>query len=102
MGERFVGTIHPCKIYNVLNVGAPILCIGPGSSHLTGILDALKSEVCASVRHGEVEACVREIQRIAATKRRGEEARYAAVAGEFSQKSLLPQLIRELECSPPN
>src|SRR5947208_15170941 len=38
MGEPFVGIIHPCKIYNVLNVGAPFLYIGPAESHVMDIV----------------------------------------------------------------
>ncbi|PYI89084.1 MAG: glycosyltransferase WbuB, partial [Verrucomicrobia bacterium] len=29
MGDRFVGIVHPCKIYNILTVGVPVLYIGP-------------------------------------------------------------------------
>ena len=37
MGEGFVGIVHPCKIYNILSVGAPVLYIGPTPSHVTDI-----------------------------------------------------------------
>src|SRR3954451_14666343 len=33
MGDPFVGIIHPCKIYNVLAIGSPVLYIGPEESH---------------------------------------------------------------------
>ena len=98
MGEAFVGTIHPCKIYNVLAVGAPILYIGPSPSHLSEVLDALESDVSGWVRHGDVDRCVTEIERLASQKRRGEPERYAEVAGRFSQRVLLPQLVAELDC----
>ena len=97
MGEAFVGTIHPCKIYNVLGVGAPVLYIGPGPSHLSDVLDALNSGVCGWVRHEEVDCCVSVIEQFAAQKRRGEPERYAEVAHRFSQRVLLPQLVAELE-----
>jgi len=29
MGNSFVGLVHPCKIYNILRVGSPLLYIGP-------------------------------------------------------------------------
>ncbi|MBZ5696428.1 MAG: glycosyltransferase family 4 protein [Acidobacteriia bacterium] len=32
MGNGFVGLVHPCKIYNILSVGAPVLYIGPRPS----------------------------------------------------------------------
>jgi glycosyltransferase involved in cell wall biosynthesis len=97
MGNAFVGTIHPCKIYNVVSVGAPVLYIGPGPSHLSEVLDALGSKVCGAVVHGDVDHCVREIHRIAADHQRGEAERYEKVAREFSQPVLLPRLIAELE-----
>jgi len=37
MGEPFVGIIHPCKIYNVLAVGSPVLYLGPPESHISDI-----------------------------------------------------------------
>jgi len=101
MGEAFVGIIHPCKIYNVLAVGAPILCIGPKASHLSEVLDALQAEGGGSVRHGDVDRCVSEIERVAAGKHRGKPERYAAVARRFSQHVLLPQLVAELERETP-
>lgn len=33
-GEPFVGIIHPCKIYNVLALGLPVLYIGPSEGHI--------------------------------------------------------------------
>ena len=29
MGDEFVGIVHPCKVYNIMSVGAPALYIGP-------------------------------------------------------------------------
>ena len=37
MGDEFVGIVHPCKVYNILAVGAPVLYIGPEPSHVTDI-----------------------------------------------------------------
>ena len=65
MGDAFVGLVHPCKIYNILSVAAPVLYIGPRPSHLSEMLDGLNQEYpCASVAHGEVERVVQEIQRL--------------------------------------
>ena len=43
MGDKFVGIVHPCKVYNILSIGAPVLYIGPTPSHVTDI---------ASQQHG--------------------------------------------------
>jgi hypothetical protein len=39
MGEAFVGLVHPCKIYNILSVAAPVLYIGPQPSHVSDIME---------------------------------------------------------------
>jgi colanic acid biosynthesis glycosyl transferase WcaI len=61
MGDPFVGIIHPCKIYNVLRVGAPVLYVGPAHSHIADIFDQLHSAVFRTARHGDVEAVVAQI-----------------------------------------
>ena len=60
MGNPFVGTIHPCKIYNILRVAAPVLYIGPSPSHVTQILQpegkvSGNAQNYTLVNHGEVE-----------------------------------------------
>ena|SRR5438309_10955699 len=63
LGDPFVGLVHPCKIYNILTVAAPVLYIGPRPSHLSETLGSLDGRYySASVAHGEVSA-VQEIQR---------------------------------------
>ncbi len=42
MGEEFVGIVHPCKVYNIMLVGAPALYIGPEPSHVTDIAVAAR------------------------------------------------------------
>ena len=39
MGDKFVGIVHPCKIYNILAVRRPLLYIGPAESHVRDIID---------------------------------------------------------------
>jgi hypothetical protein len=92
--------IHPCKIYNALAVGAPILYIGPEPSHLSEILAALGSRVCARLRHGDVDGCATQISRIAGEQQRGEPECYEAVTAQFSQRVLLGGIVAELECGP--
>jgi hypothetical protein len=97
MGESFVGVIHPCKIYNILRVGAPVLYLGPAPSHLSEILAGLASQVCTTVAHGGVDRCAEEILRLAAAHARGESERYATASRKFGQPTLLPRLVAELE-----
>lgn len=44
MGDAFVGLVHPCKIYNILSIGAPVLYLGPAESHLTDLLGTASHE----------------------------------------------------------
>src|SRR5207253_8473991 len=54
MGDEFAGIVHPCKIYNILSVGAPFLYIGPTESHVVDILPHLPSrEAGRTAKHGE-------------------------------------------------
>ena len=98
MGDAMVGLVHPCKIYNILSVGAPILYIGPEPSHVTEILArAGGQQLWGAARHGEVERVVAHIQRIrqAGLERTGHE--FDRLAAEFSKESCLPRLLAVLE-----
>jgi hypothetical protein len=94
--SRLLG--HPCKIYNVLSVAAPVLYIGPQPSHVSEILNAIGNQaLCAVAAHGEVDQVVRQIQRF-----RKESAATSAHAPTgagslFSKEALLPKLIAVLE-----
>ena len=59
LGDPFVGIVHPCKIYNVMRIGARFLAIGPRTSHLTDLL--LENDVGqqgTAARHGDVDLVV--------------------------------------------
>ena len=98
MGNEFVGLVHPCKIYNVLSVGAPVLYIGPRPSHLSELLAGLNHEYpCAAVGHGEVGRVVEEIERM---RRLGAGAGRGVVPErvkrEFSKEAALGKLVGEM------
>jgi glycosyltransferase involved in cell wall biosynthesis len=98
MGDAFVGLVHPCKIYNILSVAAPVLYIGPHPSHLSELLDALNHDYrCASAGHGEVGRVVQQIDSV--RRQTGVAGRQAAPRARrlFSKEALLPRLIGELE-----
>jgi glycosyltransferase involved in cell wall biosynthesis len=100
MGDPFVGLVHPCKIYNILNVAAPVLYVGPQPSHLSEILEAGNGCIsCASARHGEFDKVVKEIQRI--RKESGAHRRQvpARLCSLFSMETILPKLLNHLEGS---
>jgi glycosyltransferase involved in cell wall biosynthesis len=98
MGEPFVGLIHPCKIYNALAVGAPLLCVGPTPSHLSEITARLGPHYpCAMLSHGDVEGVVDFIR---ATRAQGNIERPipSSVLREFSKETCLPKFVEELVC----
>jgi glycosyltransferase involved in cell wall biosynthesis len=98
MGDPFVGIVHPCKIYNILNVGAPVLYIGPRPSHLSEILDSLTDDyLWATAGHGEVDRVVDAIQRVRQQTGQHQREKPAALKSPHSKRALLPGLISVLE-----
>jgi hypothetical protein len=103
MGDPFVGLVHPCKAYNLLQVNAPILYVGPARSHISKILDAARGELpCASAQHGRPEQVVRAILdlelQIASQPRNRQDA--VRVADNFSMQTLLPRMVKAVEPEP--
>ncbi len=62
LGDPFVGTVHPCKVYNLLRIGARVLYIGPPQSHISDIARSAPSGHIVSVRHGDVPAAIDAIR----------------------------------------
>jgi glycosyltransferase involved in cell wall biosynthesis len=89
MGEKFVGIVHPCKVYNVMLVGAPTLYIGPQPSHITDI--AANEGKFFFTRHGDVEGVTAAILEAMQVRERH------WVKDLFSKQTLLPQLIGVVE-----
>jgi len=107
MGEAFVGTVHPSKIYNILAIGTPFLYVGPKESHLGDIIARLNNpgRAMQSV-HGRPDV-VEQFIANAALALNGDK-RFAAnqgsvergqsnLAAAFSKMTLLPKFIKEVE-----
>jgi colanic acid biosynthesis glycosyl transferase WcaI len=62
MGRKLAGLVHPCKIYNVLALGIPVLYVGPDESHVGDIADGNPALPITRVNHGEVAAVVNRIR----------------------------------------
>jgi hypothetical protein len=88
MGDPFVGTIHPSKVYNIRALGIPFLYIGPSESHVAEL------EPEYSSRHGDVSSVVRHIE-IAAAVPIGR-VKYSGLESH-SRTHLLGQLTGALE-----
>jgi colanic acid biosynthesis glycosyl transferase WcaI len=107
MGERFLGIVHPSKIYNILAIGSPFLYIGPAESHLGDISERLgDSNGAFHARHGEIDQVAgiildrvdeyRPVAPLATPPNRGS-VTSSALAQEFSKAVLLPRLIAHVE-----
>jgi colanic acid biosynthesis glycosyl transferase WcaI len=90
MGEEFVGIVHPCKVYNIMSIGAHVLYIGPEPSHVTDI--AAQHGKFFLQRHGDVEGVTSKI--LTATQVQN----FKQVDTlSFSKQILLPQLMDFIE-----
>ena len=100
MGERFAGIVHPCKIYNILAVGAPFLYIGPEQSHITDIAQEIGGSTTAYLaEHGDVEAVRKHVLEAASHRATFSGERTIALPEDFSRQSLLPNMMNVLESS---
>lgn len=98
MGDAMLGLVHPCKIYNILAVGAPVVYIGPEPSHVTEILADLKPQhPWVGVRHGGVGQLVDGIRQLRRDNAGHDRRPPAGVESLFSQATLLPRMIGLIE-----
>ena len=97
MGDPFKGLVHPCKVYNVVAIGAPFLYIGPEESHVSDLMQRFTNGLnVRSARHGAVEEMVAHIEAAAAAGPR-RTIPPQELASHFSCHTLLPQIISILE-----
>ena len=89
---------HPCKIYNILAVGAPVIYIGPKPSHVTEILDRLGDEhLFIRVAHGEADFLAEKIRNLRQQTAGIQRPLTQKATDAFSKDVLLPKLIGVLE-----
>src|SRR5882672_11336562 len=90
MGDPFVGLVHPCKIYNILSVAAPVLYIGPQPSHLSEMISALDGKhLCSSAAHGEVADVLQSILRLRAQSVDANRHVPTDICARFSKETIL-------------
>jgi colanic acid biosynthesis glycosyl transferase WcaI len=89
MGDKFVGIVHPSKVYNIMSVGAPALYIGPDPSHVTDI--ASRHGKFFLTRHGDVEGVTTAILEAMQFSER------YRVSDSFSKQTLVPQFVSLIE-----
>jgi glycosyltransferase involved in cell wall biosynthesis len=102
LGDPFVGIVHPCKIYNMLAVGAPFLYVGPAVSHITDLQQYPEiAQMGRFVRHGDVDQVVDVITRLAFAFVSGTSFRPGRPSDldRFSQALLMPTMIELVEAT---
>lgn len=99
MGERFAGVVHPCKIYNVLTVGSPVLYIGPTPSPVSELLADMADPQLpwAVLAHGDVAGVISQIQRIRRLSRGRSEVPGGCNSHCFSPRIVIPKFVAHLE-----
>ena len=97
-----LGLVHPCKIYNIFAVGAPVLYVGPTPSHITEIFDQFPDYPWFQVQHGEAAALADHIRRLAAERKDRQHGQSQELLGAFSKATLVPKLIAAIEADNPS
>ncbi len=97
LGDPMAGLVHPCKIYNVMAIGIPVLFIGPASSHVGDIAGANPGLPIALFENGDVAGVVRRILAGAASSSELPCESMRAAAKRFSVDCLLPQYTALIE-----
>jgi len=98
MGTSFVGITHPCKIYNILSIGTPVLYIGPRPSHVTEISDAAQGGLkFYPALHGDVDGLAAQIRKARDESLSSAQHSSSPLQTRYSKETLLPRLIAELE-----
>lgn len=101
MGDAFTGIVHPCKIYNVLEVGAPVLYIGPSDSHVVDVLSKLEEQdLTCMAGHGDVETVANYILTGAQQGAGRRSSSAAHVSSAFSKDANLPGMVELLKHVP--
>jgi colanic acid biosynthesis glycosyl transferase WcaI len=86
MGDPFVGIVHPCKVYNIRQLGIPFLYVGPDPSHVTELSPA------AGFRHGDVEGVANFLASAAHSTLPPADSK-----GQFSQRTLLTRMLHTID-----
>jgi colanic acid biosynthesis glycosyl transferase WcaI len=99
MGDPFVGIVHPCKIYNILRLGKPVLYIGPSEGHVPDMIGTTKSrEWFYPALHAQVDLIVANIL-AAADRPTGNGTEQREIATAFSEETLVAQMVETVQSS---
>jgi glycosyltransferase involved in cell wall biosynthesis len=97
LGNPMAGLVHPCKIYNVMAIGVPVLFIGPVESHVGDIAKANPMLRITIVNHSDVEGVVQCVEAGAGGVNEAPYEEMRKAARDFSVDCLLPQYTAVIE-----
>jgi colanic acid biosynthesis glycosyl transferase WcaI len=102
IGDPFVGIIHPCKIYNIMAIGTPVLYIGPSTSHVMDLVNEFPANHFFRASHGDrirVVKHILECANLSALSSSFSDLRWVKSADRsaHSKEVLLPQLCAFFE-----
>jgi colanic acid biosynthesis glycosyl transferase WcaI len=98
MGNQFVGLVHPCKIYNLLRVNAPILYMGPKPSHISETLDHVNGWLPSGwAPHGDPRQAMMTILELKQVVSQNGRKDFEPLDGRFSKATLLPRMVSLME-----
>jgi colanic acid biosynthesis glycosyl transferase WcaI len=98
MGDPFLGIVHPCKIYNILRIGASVLYIGPSPSHVTDLAPAAAQDRWFfAAAHSDADAIVKHIHNAMLQRHEHPAGEPRLSVEPFSQGYVMPQLVRSIE-----
>ena len=98
MGDPFVGLVHPCKIYNILRIGGPVVYVGPTPSAASELLaQAAGQLLCTCIKHGDVPGLILAIEHLRSRSIGRPRPPQLPISAAFSKQTVLPRLINQLE-----
>jgi colanic acid biosynthesis glycosyl transferase WcaI len=100
MGNAMIGLVHPCKTYNLLRVGRPIIYIGPWPSPIAQVVVQTPNSACLS--HGDVDGLVRHIVKLRNGWGSSPSFGSFSSASQFSKETILPRLVELMGNRPQN
>ena len=81
MGNNMVGIVHPCKIYNIINLFKPIMYLGPKKSHIGDLMKTHKNIFHAN--HNNTDAVIKILYKLQS------KSKYKILYNKIFDKSLL-------------
>ena len=93
LGNKMKGIIHPCKIYNLIVLGKPILYFGPRESHIGDIIKRYKIGI--SFKHSQIKKTKKTILSLKKNKKMFH-TNFKKIKNPFNQKILLNNMIYKI------